>query len=83
MKISQHKLTTIDNPFDVFDEYEKWLAYDQNVGHFTNELLGRVVYFSDDLSEVDQNLAVEQAIDEIVELDPFLKYKKVSREVTA
>lgn len=74
-------LTTFDNPFDVFEEFEDWSKFDQSSGHFTAELLARVNKTSDELSEKDQNLSTEQAIDDIIALDAELKYRKVSKEI--
>ena len=70
-------LTTIDNPFDPFTQFDKWLTYDQSKGYFTNEYLARIVKTSDELSETDQFLAIEQAIDEIVQLNVLGIYRKV------
>ena len=47
----------------------------------TSAYLGRVARTSGDLSEVDDNLANEQAIDEIVELNLVGIYRKVVRDV--
>ena len=74
-------LTTFDNPFDVFEEFEDWFRFDQSSGHFTSELLARVQRTSSDLSDKDQLMSLEQAIDDIIALDAELKYKKVSREM--
>lgn len=59
-------LTTTDNPYDPFTEFDEWFAFDHRAGHYTVELLARVVYTSSELSEADQSLAIEDAIDEIV-----------------
>lgn len=76
-----HRLTTIDNPYDVFDEYDEWYTFDMNANHHTPALLARVANVSNDLSDRDYNLAIEDAIDDIIALDPLLIYKKVSRDV--
>ena len=78
--MARHMLTTVDNPFDPFIQYDEWLAFDERKGHETLSLLARVVVTSDELSEEDQNFATEQAINEIVSEDPLLIYKKVSSE---
>lgn len=59
-------LTTIDNPYSPFTEYEDWDSYDRASGHHTNALLARVVVTSDELSESDQEEAIDEAILEIV-----------------
>jgi hypothetical protein len=73
-------LTTIDNPYDPFDHYDEWSAYDERMGYHTPSFLARVVITSDELSELDQNLAVEDAIDEIIKENVSGLYKKVTRE---
>ena len=75
------RLTTTDNPYDPFDELDKWYLWDVQHGYHTSAYLGRVARTSGDLSEVDDNLANEQAIDEIVELNLVGIYRKVVRDV--
>lgn len=76
----EYMLTTIDNPYDPFTEYDNWYAFDTRTGHYTPAYLGRIVLSSDDLSEEDQKLAIQQAIDEIVALNPSGIYRKVSQD---
>lgn len=80
--MTQHKLTTTDNPFDPFKQEEEWLAFDLSHRDSATHLLGRVVVYSDELSEMDQNFAIETAIDDIVREDPHLIYRKVSKNQT-
>lgn len=70
-------LTTIDNPYDPFSQFDNWYAYDQAADYHTTALLGRIVIMSDELSESDENQAVEDAIDEIVRENPLGLYRKV------
>jgi hypothetical protein len=70
-------LTTIDNPFDPFTQFEEWKAFDEAKGYFTCNYLARIVKSSNELSEVDEDLAIELAIDEIVRLNILGIYKKV------
>ena len=63
-------LTTFDNPYNPFVEYDAWLAYDLLMGHNTNNYLARVVVTSNELSVYDQELAINQGMREIVELNP-------------
>lgn len=74
-------LTTVDNPFDPFDDFDSWYAWDERSGYHTSSFLARIVKNSPDLSEADQLLANEQAIDEIVRENVTGMYRKVSREV--
>lgn len=73
-----HMLTTVDNPFSPFNQFDEWYAYDVQAGHHTSALLARVVKTSDELSDVDQDLAIESAIDEIVRENVSGKHRKVA-----
>lgn len=75
----QHMLSTTDNPFNPFTDYDLWEQYDTEAGYFTPAYLARVTMSSDELSDTDQDLALEQAIDEIVKLNPQGNYVKVSQ----
>lgn len=70
-------LTTIDNPFDPFNEYDKWEQFDVDHNYNSASYLARIVRSSDELSELDQAMAIESAIDEIIELNSFGVFKKV------
>jgi len=59
-------LTTVDNPFNPYIQWDAWLAYDIRLGHGTCEYLARVVHSSDELSEADQEFDIDSAIDEIL-----------------
>lgn len=74
---AQHMLTTIDNPFDPFTQYDEWYQMDVRLGHNTSSFLARIIRTSDDLSEADQDAALEQAIDEIVKENVSGLYRKV------
>lgn len=78
--VTEWMLTTTDNPFDPFEQYELWLGYDLRAGHHTNSYLARIVLTSDDLSDADQAARIEAAIDEIVDENLNGLYRKVSRE---
>jgi hypothetical protein len=73
-------LTTVDNPFSPFDHYNEWFAFDDRHGYQSASLLARLAMVSDDLSEADQILAIEQAIDEIVMENVTGLYRKVTKE---
>ena len=63
---SEVALSTIDNPWNPFDHFNEWYAFDLSHGHGTLALLDRVLITSNELSEADQQVAYETAIDEIV-----------------
>jgi hypothetical protein len=73
-----HMLTTIDNPFDPFMQFDEWYEWDQSSGYYTTQYLARLTITSSELSDVDQDLAIESAIDEIVRENITGTYKKVA-----
>ena len=73
-----HMLTTVDNPFDPSIQFEEWDAFDRARGYDTTGMLARIVNTSDELSEADQDDAIEQAIDEIVTENVTGLYRKIA-----
>lgn len=74
-----YMLTTVDNPFDPFIQFDEWYVWDQNAGYCTPGLLARIAYSSDEISEADQHLAVQQAIEEIARENVSGVHKKVMK----
>jgi hypothetical protein len=73
-------LTTFDNPYNPFENFNEWFLFDVEKGYNSCEYLGRIAHTSDQLSDYENDEEVERAIDEIVMLDPFNIYKKVKNE---
>ena len=71
-------LTTLDNPFDPFLDFDRWYSFDVEKGYHTCGYLARIANSSDDLSDAEQEYEQEAAIDEIVELNILGIYKKVT-----
>lgn len=74
-------LTTVDNPHDPFDAYTEWYLWDLDHGYNTLGLLARIAVSSDDLSEADQQAALEDAMDEIVEINASGMHRKLTRSL--
>lgn len=70
-------LTTVDNPFDPFEQFTSWFMFDEEKGYHTCSYLGRIARTSDQLSEEENELENERAIDEILKYDFRNIYKKV------
>lgn len=70
-------LTTIDNPFNPFTQWDEWKRFDEDKKYFTCGYLARIAKTSDDLSEADYRQAIKDAIDEIVSFNILGIYKKV------
>lgn len=74
----EYWLTTVDNPYDPFTEFQSWLAFDEQTGYFTNGLLARLTMDSNELPEKENNKAIIEAMNDICELFPGL-YKIVKK----
>lgn len=73
-------LTTIDNPYNPFIQFDQWYTFDLNRGYNSLHYLARIVKTSDELSESDYSQALENGIDEIIRLNPLGIYLKVTKE---
>ena len=71
-------LTTVDNPFNPLTDWDDWYNYDESKGYYTSEYLARITKTSNELSDDDQDQAIIEAIDEIMEMNPDGFYKKVT-----
>lgn len=70
-------LTTIDNPFDPFKQFDSWLLFDSDKGYNSCAYLDRIAHTSDQLSEPENDKEIERAIDEIIKYDFRNIYMKV------
>ena len=78
-------LSTVDNPYDPIDEFDRWLATDLQLSVInhrrdTCSLLALFSYCSENLSEKRNKEEIERAINEIIENDSLNVYKKVKHE---
>ena len=72
-------LTTVDNPYDPFEQFIDWFLFDEEKGYHSCGYLGRIARTSDELSDEENELEVERAIDEIIKYDFLNIYKKVKK----
>lgn len=73
------RLTTIDNPFDPFTQFDSWFLFDNEKGYNSCSRLDRVIEISDEMSEAEINEEIERGIDEIIKHDFLNIYKKVTK----
>jgi hypothetical protein len=73
-------LTTFDNPYNPFEQFTSWFLFDVEKGYNTCSYLGRIARTSDQLSEEENELEIERAIDEIIKYDFRNIYKKVTMQ---
>ena len=72
-------LSTIDNPFNPFEDYSSWLMFDKEKGYDSAERLMRIAKVTDDMTQKEENEEIERAIDEIIKYDILNVYIKVSK----
>lgn len=76
---NEFMLTTIDNPFDPFEQFTSWFLFDVEKGYNSSSRLARIAKLSDEMTEKEVNEEIERAIDEIIQYDFMNIYKKVKR----
>ena len=69
-------LSTNDNPYDPFEQFDSWLLFDKEKGYNSCEILARTAKFTDDMTEKEINEETERAIDQIIKFDPLNIYIK-------
>lgn len=73
-------LTTFDNPYDPFDQFDLWYRFDCDKGYNSCAYLDRLSYTSPALSDAENDREIERAIDDIVKYDPLNIYKKIKKD---
>ena len=83
--IPEALLTTVDNEWDPFDNFAEWYSRDLQLAREQDRrsasgYLAIIMANSDDVSDNEFNQVMNDAIDEIVELDLSGTFKKVTRK---
>lgn len=83
--MSEVMLTTTDNPYNPFDNFDTWYAYDGLLARQQGRpqvcsYLARIARTSSQMTEEMEQRAIETAIDEIVEFNITGKYRKITEE---
>lgn len=66
---NEYMLTTLDNPFSPFTHYEEWYVFDVSHGYNTCAYLARIALSSNALSPTDEAIAIDNAMNEIVDFN--------------
>ena len=54
--MSKCALTTIDNPYDPFDQFDSWYRFDQDKGYCSCSYLDRIARTSEQLSDEEEHM---------------------------
>ena len=70
-------ITTIDNPFDPFEDFENWYLFDCEKGYYTCSRLARLANIEENMTEEEEDQEIERVTDRLIQLDPLDIYKKL------
>ena len=71
-------VTTIDNPYDYWTQFDEWNAYDMQKGYNTCSYVARIALTSNEMSDDEYTQAVNDAVDDILRLNVLGIYKKTT-----
>ena len=66
-------LTTKDNPWNPFTNWEEWERFDIGKGYYTCEKLARLAQLSDVLPDTINNEILQEAMEKLVKLGTYDK----------
>lgn len=68
-KHKEFMITTIDNPYNPFTQHDFWQSYDHQKGYYSEEYVARLAPTSFDLTDEENDMLIDQAIEDIIRLD--------------
>lgn len=74
-------LTTVDNPYDPYEQFEQWYRFDTDHGYNSSGLLMRLAETSSQFTDNENAYEIEKAIDKIIAADPCNIYKKLKMDI--
>lgn len=69
-------VTTLDNPYDYWTQFDQWYAFDTEKGYNTCAYVARLVTTSNEMSNQEYEDEVNQAVKEILRLNITGNYVK-------
>lgn len=78
--MEDYMLTTVDNPYNPFTQFDQWMSFDESKGYYTTSYLARIAKTSNELSDEDNSIAINDAINEIIFFDVLGIYRKVTKD---
>ena len=80
--INHCALTTLDNPFDPFEQFVDWFLFDVEKGYNCCSVVGRLLSdkLTDDMTPIEEATIIEDVIDEFIKHDAANLYIKVYKK---
>ena len=63
-EVKEFMLSTSDNPYNPFTQFREWYAFDIANGYNTCSYLARICEYTDDVSDREERLSINDAIEE-------------------
>ena len=64
-------ITTIDNPFNPFEDFASWYDFDMEKGYCSCQRVARLANITDDMTDIEEEEEIERATKRLVEIDPL------------
>ena len=80
-KVLDSMLSTIDNPYDPFTDFDNWYNFDNSKGYNSCGILARLYDDLENLPPTVEARNIERVIDSFIASDPTKMYVKVQKEV--
>ena len=80
MMDNEFMLTTVDNPYNPFEQFTLWNLFDKENGYNTCERLARIMNISDDMTQKEEDEEYNRAADVIIKYDFLDIYKKFFKQ---
>lgn len=80
---TKYMLSTLDNPFDPFDDFKSWYMFDCEKGHNTVSRLARIAKLEPEMSQKEEDEEMDRAMDLIIRYDDEDKFILVPEKPTA
>lgn len=80
MSTVNYMLTTVDNPYDPFDQFDEWYQFDIDHGYDTCGYIDRIANTSDQFTDQENAEETNRAIDEIIKYDFRNIYRRVKEK---
>ena len=79
--MTETMLTTIDNPFNPFEQFVDWYLFDCQMGYNTYSRIARLMPADDEsLSSIEKDRIEDNIIDRMIQHDPLGIYTRVDEE---